>query len=204
MKLDFSKYFSCLPSIETERLLLRQITSSKSDGRDSLEFINDYSVYRYWGLFDENRKEDYTNQRPKKQIFLDYHYKETIKEYEAGNELAWVMESKENQKVIGEFVLYDFQLDMQADIGYRLNKDYWGSGYATEAGRAVIDFAFNSLRLERLQIRCFADNIASVKVAQKLGFSQEGLIRKGVILNVMTDYYIFGLLKKEFEHNPVR
>ena len=37
------------------------------------------------------------------------------------------MESKENQKVIGEFVLYDFQLDMQADIGYRLNKDYWGS-----------------------------------------------------------------------------
>ena len=44
---------------------------------------------------------------------------------------------------------------------------------------AVIDFAFNSSRLERLQIRCFADNIASVKVAQKLGFSQEGLIRKG-------------------------
>ena len=92
MKLDFSKYFSCLPSIETERLLLRQITSSKSDGRDSLEFINDYSVYRYWDFL--MRIERVTLTKDLKTDLLDYHYKETIKEYEAGNELAWVMESR--------------------------------------------------------------------------------------------------------------
>lgn len=193
--MDFSKYFKTLPSIETNRLLLRQITLSDSDGRDSLEFINDYSVYRFWGLYDEKRNPE---ERPVKQVKLDYHYNETMKEYKAGRELSWLMELKENRKVIGEIVLYDFLLDLQADMGYRLNKNYWGHGYATEAGQAIVKFAFETLKLERLQIRCFKNNPASVRIAQKLGFTQEGLIRNGVILNVITDYYIFGLLKDEY------
>jgi ribosomal-protein-alanine N-acetyltransferase len=192
--LDFTKYFPTLPSIETKRLLLRQITLSDSDGRDSLEFINDYSVYRFWGLYDEKRNPD---KRPIKQLKLDFHYNETMKEYKAGRELTWLMELKENRKVIGEIVLYDFQLDLQADIGYRLNKNYWGHGYATEAGQAIVNFAFETLKLERLQIRCFTNNPASARIAEKLGFRQEGHIRNGAILNVMTDYYIFGLLKDD-------
>ncbi|CUH92316.1 GNAT family N-acetyltransferase [Herbinix luporum] len=192
--MDFTKYFPTLPSIETKRLLLRQITLSDSDGRDSLEFINDYSVYRFWGLYDEKRNPD---KRPIKQLKLDFHYNETMKEYKAGRELTWLMELKENRKVIGEIVLYDFQLDLQADIGYRLNKNYWGHGYATEAGQAIVNFAFETLKLERLQIRCFTNNPASARIAEKLGFRQEGHIRNGAILNVMTDYYIFGLLKDD-------
>lgn len=192
--MDFTKYFPTLPSIETKRLLLRQITLSDSDGRDSLEFINDYSVYRFWGLYDEKRNPD---KRPIKQLKLDFHYNETMKEYKAGRELTWLMELKENRKVIGEIVLYDFQLDLQADIGYRLNKNYWGHGYATEAGQAIVNFAFETLKLERLQIRCFTTNPASARIAEKLGFRQEGHIRNGAILNVMTDYYIFGLLKDD-------
>lgn len=197
IKLDFTEHFSTLPEIKTERLLLRQITPSDNDGRDSLEFINDYSVYRFWGVYDKKNDNDKSH-RPIKQISLDYHYKATMKEYKAGSELTWLMELQDSKKVIGEFVLYDFLLERQADIGYRLNKNYWGNGYATEAGHAILDFAFNTLELERLQIRCFKDNPASVRIAQKLGFSQEGLIRNGAIINVMTDYYIFGLLKQDF------
>lgn len=197
MRLNFTKSLQSLPEIETERLLLRQITLSDSDGRDSLEFINDYSVYRFWGLYDENRDKDKSN-RPIKKIHLDYHYNETMKEYKAGKELTWLIQLKNSNKVIGEIVLYDFMLKKQADIGYRLNKKYWNQGYGTEAARAIIQFAFDSLNLERLQIRCFKNNYPSVRIAEKLGFTQEGLIRNGVILNVITDYYIFGLLKEEF------
>ncbi|TAH66921.1 MAG: N-acetyltransferase [Anaerolineaceae bacterium] len=195
--MNFTKYFPSLPEIETKNLLLRQITKSDSDGRDSLEFINDYSVSRFWGMYDEKRDID-KNHRPKKQIRIDFHYNETMKEYKSGNELTWLMQLKDNSKVIGEIVLYDFLLDRQADMGYRLNKNYWGQGYATEAGQAIVNFSFDTLELERLQIRCFKNNPASVRIAQKLGFRQEGLIRNGVILNVMTDYYIFGLLKDEY------
>ena len=195
--MDFTKYFLTLPTIDTNRLLLRQITKSDSDGKDSLEFINDYSVYRFWGMYDEKNDKDKSHM-PIKQIRLDFHYNRTIKEYHSGNELTWLLQLKGSNKVIGEIVLYDFLLDRQADMGYRLNKNYWGKGYATEAGQAIVDFSFDTLKLERLQIRCFKNNPPSVRIAQKLGFTQEGLIRNGVILNVMTDYFIFGLLRDDY------
>jgi ribosomal-protein-alanine N-acetyltransferase len=200
--MSYEACFEKLPKLETSRLILRQITDSDSDGRDSLEFINDYSVYRFWGLYDES-KDTNGRRRPKKKIKLDYHYNATMKEYRAGRELTWLMELKDTHKVIGEIVFYDFRLKRQADIGYRLNKDYWGKGFAPEAGQAMVKLAFEYLELTRIQLRCFADNQGSIRVAQKLNFTQEGFIKQGAILNVMTDYYIFGLLKENYEANPI-
>ena len=200
--MDFEACFDKLPKLETNRLILRQITDSVADGRESLEFINDYSVYRFWGIYDET-KDTNGRHRPKKKIKLDYHYNLTMKEYHARRELTWLMELKDTHKVIGEIVLYDFQLKKQADIGYRLNKDYWGKGFASEAGQAMIKIAFEALGLSRLQIRCFSNNTGSVRVAEKLGFEQEGLIKQGAILNVMTDYYIFGMLQDNYLKHPI-
>lgn len=201
--MSFETSFQALPVLETNRLILRQITESVNDGRDSLEFINDYSVYRFWGLYDEKNDKN-GRKRPKKKLQADYHYKATMKEYKAGRELTWLMEQKETGRVIGEIVLYDFRLKKQADIGYRISKRYWGQGFATEAGSAIVDFAFTDLLLDRLQLRCFTNNPGSVRIAEKLGFQQEGLIRKGVIINVITDYYIFGLLREEYGINGNR
>ncbi len=200
--MSYEACFEKLPRLETNRLILRQITDSASDGRDSLEFINDYSVYRFWGLYDES-KDTNGRRRPKKKIKLDYHYNATMKEYRAGRELTWLMELKDTHKVIGEIVFYEFRLKRQADIGYRINKDYWGKGFAPEAGQAMIKLAFEYMGLTRIQLRCFADNHGSVRVAQKLHFTQEGFIKQGAILNVMTDYYIFGLLKENYDTNPI-
>ncbi|MDF2510917.1 MAG: hypothetical protein K0S04_783 [Herbinix sp.] len=199
--MDYDAFFSELPTLETKRMILRQITPSVEDGKDSLEFINDYSVYRYWGVYDEANDTN-GRKKPKKKIKLDYHYNTTMKEYKAKRELTWLMELKSTHSVIGEIVLYDFRHRKQADIGYRINKDYWGHGYAPEAGQAMIKAAFEAMGLTRLQIRCFTNNLGSVKVAQKLGFRQEGLIKQGAIVNVMTDYYIFGLLNEEYEKAP--
>lgn len=200
--MDYDRFFNELPAIETKRMLLRQITPSATDGKDSLEFINDYSVYRYWGVYDE-ANDTTGRKKPKKKIKLDYHYNTTLKEYKAKRELTWLMELKDTHKVIGEIVLYDFRLRKQADIGYRINKNYWGQGYAPEAGQAMVKAAFEAMGLTRLQIRCFTNNFGSVKVAQKLGFREEGLIKQGAIVNVMTDYYIFGLLQEEYEQAPL-
>lgn len=201
--MSYDSIFLTLPQIDTSRLILRQITDSLSDGRESLDFINDYSIYRYWGLYDEANDVD-GRHKPKKIKKLDFHYKATVKEYKAGRELTWLMVVKSSNKVIGEIVLYDFSLKKQADIGYRINKDYWGQGFATEAGMAMKKVAFEYMDLKRLQIRCFTDNLGSVHVARKLGFREEGLIRKGAIINVITDYYIFGCLKEEYDNSPIQ
>ncbi len=200
--MSYEECFIKLPVVETKRLRLRQITDSPDDGRDSLEFINDYSVYRFWGIYDES-KDTNGRHRPRKKIKLDYHYNVTMKEYKARRELTWLMELKDTGKVIGEIVLYDFRLDKQADIGYRISNPYWGKGFTPEAGQAMVKLAFEYMNLSRLQIRCFTNNPNSVKVAQKLGFRLEGTIRQGAIVNVMTDYYIFGLLKEEYDANPI-
>ena len=68
--------------------------------------------------------------------------------------------------------------DAQGDIelGYWLAPDAWGRGYATEAGRAVVRAARESLRLKRLVSGHFIDNPASGKVLRKLGFRPTGRV----------------------------
>ncbi|MEI9852035.1 MAG: GNAT family N-acetyltransferase [Sphingomonas sp.] len=66
--------------------------------------------------------------------------------------------------------------DGQTELGYWLTPSAWGRGYATEAGRAVIGIARDSLRLKRLVSGHFIDNPASGRVLRKLGFRPTGRI----------------------------
>jgi hypothetical protein len=60
------------------------------------------------------------------------------------------------------------------ELGYWIARPYWGLGFATEAGRAVVDLAQESLRLDRLVAGHFLDNPASGHVLRKLGFVATG------------------------------
>jgi RimJ/RimL family protein N-acetyltransferase len=77
-------------------------------------------------------------------------------------------------RLIGGTGLHD--QDGEAEIGYWLARDAWGQGYATEAGRAVINMARHSLRLKRIVSGHFIDNPASGRVLAKLGFRATGQI----------------------------
>ncbi|MFB9660908.1 GNAT family N-acetyltransferase [Glycomyces mayteni] len=59
------------------------------------------------------------------------------------------------------------------EVGWRVARDRWGRGYAPEAARAVVGFAFGELGLDRVVSCIHADNAASVRVAEKLGMSLE-------------------------------
>lgn len=64
--------------------------------------------------------------------------------------------------------------DAGVELGYWISRPYWGLGFATEAGRAVVDLADKGLRLPRLVSGHFADNPASGRVLRKLGFEPTG------------------------------
>lgn len=66
--------------------------------------------------------------------------------------------------------------DGEMELGYWLARDRWGRGYATEAGRAVVDIARATLRLPRLTAGHFIDNPASGRVLRKLGFQPTGRV----------------------------
>lgn len=65
-----------------------------------------------------------------------------------------------------------------AELGYEIAPDYWGHGYATEAAQAMLDMAFNELRLERVYASCVAENTASAHVLEKLGLTLEKRLRR--------------------------
>lgn len=70
-----------------------------------------------------------------------------------------------------------------AELGYLLHPDYWGKGIATEAAQLLLRFAFDTLRLHRVEAVTRPDNIASRRVLEKLGMTEEGLRRQDVALH---------------------
>ena len=86
-----------------------------------------------------------------------------------------------------------------ASLGYVLAEEAWGHGYATEAARALLEWAFDTLDLNRVQAEADTRNDASRRVLEKLGFTLEGTLREDCIVNGdVSDSWVFGLLRREW------
>jgi RimJ/RimL family protein N-acetyltransferase len=82
---------------------------------------------------------------------------------------------RSNDTLIGYCGFFHQQVDEtnEIEIGYRLHPDYWNQGLATEAATAVRDHAFGDLKLPRVISLIHPDNVASRRVAQKIGMRFE-------------------------------
>lgn len=77
-----------------------------------------------------------------------------------------------------------------------------GKGYGFEAMTLAINFAFNELNLERLQLNVISYNIPGIKLYEKLGFKKEGIYREAVFRDgIRSDLYLYGLLRREWANN---
>jgi RimJ/RimL family protein N-acetyltransferase len=83
-----------------------------------------------------------------------------------------------------------------AAIGYWLGEEYWGRGIATEALRAVTDYAFAKFDFARLEAFVFEWNLASARVLEKAGYTREARLRKRVTKEGRTvDCYLYALVR---------
>lgn len=103
-----------------------------------------------------------------------------LKKIAEGNLLRWAIVKKETGDTIGNIKLVINPLFESAELGYWLGKDYWGRGYAFEAAKQIVDFAFTTLKLNRLEAYAMDHNTSSEKILFKLGFLKEGLLRKSI------------------------
>ena len=85
------------------------------------------------------------------------------------------------QELLGAISLHVEPQHRHGEIGYWIGAKYWGRGFATEATRALVGYAFTELGLHRLQARHFTRNPASGRVLQKVGMKLEGLHRDAYI-----------------------
>lgn len=86
----------------------------------------------------------------------------------------------------------------KTEIGYWLSEGYQKKGIMTRACKAMIDYAFDVMNLNRVQLKAATENIKSQQVAERLGFKREGIEREGELHSRgYVDLVIFGLLKSE-------
>lgn len=85
-------------------------------------------------------------------------------------------------------------------IGYWLGNNYVGLGLMTESVKAFVDYAFNDLNLNRVEIRAAVENKKSRAIPERLGFLEEGCIRQAEWLyDHYVDHIVYGMLKEDWE-----
>jgi ribosomal-protein-alanine N-acetyltransferase len=90
-------------------------------------------------------------------------------------------------------------------LGYWMGLSFVRHGYMTAAVRAVLPFAFASLRLHRVEAACIPTNAASIRLLEKTGFVREGYAREYLCINgVWQDHLLFARLKDAAKDPPER
>ena len=150
---------------QTPRLTLRQFT--KEDSQLILQLNSDPEIVKYV------HEPVLSTEEQAKNILIDI----ILPQYK-NNLGRWAMHTKTTNEFIGWCGLkYRPELD-EIDLGYRLKKDAWGKGYATEAAKHTLDHGFNILDLQLITGRAHIQNIASIKVLEKIGmqFISAGMV----------------------------
>ena len=179
--------FSHMPTLETERLLLRPIRVS--DSPDMFAYAQDPEVTRYllW--------------RPHPDISHTREYLEYLAgRYRLGMHHEWAMIYKENNRMIGTcgFAHIDCPHNV-GEIGYVLNPEYRGRGLVPEAADRVLRFGFSVLGLHRIEARFIEGNQASCRVMEKLGMRYEGIRREAMLIKGMyRNIGTYAILAQEF------
>jgi [ribosomal protein S5]-alanine N-acetyltransferase len=182
--------FATFPTLETKRLHLRQIT--RADAQAFIALYSDPEVLRYIIV----EPPCTTVEQALEMIsWMNGHF-------ESRNAVRWgITERDGDDTLIGTCGFHYYAPEhRRVDVGYDLQKAYWGKGYVTEAAGAVVRWCFENLNLHRIQADCTAGNIGSERVLEKLGFTYEGLWRERDFENGhFVDIKQFGLLRREYK-----
>ena len=86
----------------------------------------------------------------------------------------------------------------RGEVWFKIHPNYWNMGYGTEALRLLLDFAFDTLELHRIEAGCAVDNIGSIKVLEKCGMKREGRGRQVLPLKSgWSDNFEYAILESD-------
>lgn len=185
-----SELFDKFPEIETNRFLLREIR--EDDYKEIFEIYSDDEVLKYQNMIamkDLGEAEDYI-----KFIFNGYKDKRFIR---------WCIARKNDDKVIGLVALHHIENEnLKTSIGYILNKRFWNQKFMSEVMDTIVNYVFNELKFNRIEVSIHPDNIASIKLCERLCFEKEGLLRESIYNNnedIFEDRLIYGVTKNNYK-----
>lgn len=178
--------------LKTKRLVLREV--KKSDLKSLYKDMNNIKISScLLGVPHPFRIKDAKE-------WIDYCKKTSKKKPRTEYLLAITLKGED--KMIGEVMLTETDFDQRkSELAFWLSESHWKRGIISEAVEGIMNFAFNKLKLNRLEMAIFAENIASNNLAKKLGFVYEGTKRQVSIpesTKKVHDDHIYGLLRDEY------
>jgi len=118
------------------------------------------------------------------------------KEFEEGKSAIFAITLKNSGQLIGAIGLSMQQQYKLAELGYWIGEEYWNQGFCTEAAKAVLNYAFDSLHLHKVTANHFAGNPASGRVMEKAGMHYEATLKSHILhwgkYKDLVCYAIFG------------
>jgi [ribosomal protein S5]-alanine N-acetyltransferase len=185
--------FQTFPTLETSRLVLREITLD--DAEDMFRNYSDPQVMRYWG------------QAPLQSLDEMHHKIAGIAAaFTAREGIRWGIALKGSDRLIGSCGHWRLLKEhLRSEIGYELSIEHWGKGLMPEAIGAIVRFGFERMGLHTIEAQIDPKNQASRRVLEKLGFIQEGYFRENYFFNgEFTDTAVLSLLKAGWLQREIR
>lgn len=173
--------FVPFPTLETDRLVLRSLCLDDAPGLHAI--YSDPEVTRY-----SARSRTLEAVRARLQGVLDG--------AALGTSIRWGLTLRGRDALVGAagFWRWD-KTSSRAELGYELARAEWGKGLMTEALRAIVRFGFDVMDLHSAEASVDPRNVASIRVLEKIGFRQEGLLRENLRINdAFVDTAILSLL----------
>ncbi len=159
-----------LPTLSTERLILRSVTMDDAEGIFAYASDPEVSLFTMW--------EPHQNLGDSENFIQDY----VFRRYSEGQPEPFGIALRDQPDTligtIGCFWVSPRYRSME--LAYAIGRAYWGQGLVAEAGQTLLKHVFATYDVERIQCRCKVENHASMRVMSKLGFQTEGVLRSEI------------------------
>jgi RimJ/RimL family protein N-acetyltransferase len=174
--------------LDAKRLVIRPI--SKMDAKYIFGYRSDKSTNQFQGWIPVKIEDVYAFI---KKTSANFNVEDTW--------FQFVIINKESNKIIGDIGIHFLNGDNnQVEIGCTLGKSYQGKGYAFEALTRIIDFLFKDYNKHRITASIDPENIASIKLFEKLGFRKEAHFKESILIGEKwVDDLVYAMLQNEWK-----
>jgi RimJ/RimL family protein N-acetyltransferase len=174
--------------MENELFLLR-IPNKKTDVLDLLKIKNNTETSKYLGgNTPVYSKTDINN-------WIEFHNN-------CENESLFIIQDKQNNKVIGHIGLYNIDLNIKsAEYAILIgDNEYLGRGVGKQMTNLILEYGFYKLNLNRIYLSLIKENLAALNLYNKMGFKNEGCLRQVILKKgIYYDSVLMAILKSEYD-----
>jgi len=174
-------------TLSTERLILRKLETT--DAKRIEELAGDYDVAK--------TTLNIPHPYPKGSALVFIH--SVIESESKGKLVTYAVTTRKTNELIGLMAISIHSTFNRGELAYWVGKPYWGQGYGTEAAKALLQYGFEVLQLNRIYAQSFTTNPGSWRIMEKIGLKYEGTLRQHA--SRFGEYYDlaqYGILKEEF------